>query len=344
MSYRKIAVCLLATLLLLLSFTGCGGQVENTSAVSGGGAVSAQGAENQTLKIVATTFPLYDWVRQVLGHSGGNVELTLLMENGVDLHSYQPSVEDIAKISGCDLFIYVGGESEKWIADALKTANNRDMVAVNLLEALGDRVKTEELAEGMEDDHGHEEDEHHADAEKPDEHVWLSLKNARAACGKIADALEEKDPQNAKAYAANAAAYGEKLAALDAKYQEAADSGTTKTLLFGDRFPFRYLLEDYGLNYYAAFPGCSAETEASFETIVFLADKLDELRLKDVLVIETSDQSIAKTIVQSTAEKNQSILVMDSMQAITMKEVEAGETYLSVMEKNLTVFKQALEN
>ena len=184
--------------------------------------------------------------------------------------------------------------------------------------------------------HGHDH------GEEKDEHVWLSLKNAKTLVGAIADALQELDPDNKDTYAANASAYIEKLSALDGAYQSAVDGAARKTVLFGDRFPFRYLVDDYGLHYYAAFAGCSAESEASFETVSFLAKKVDELGLPCVLTIEGAQHRIAETIVQNTAGKNQKVLTMDSMQSTTSKDVANGATYLSVMEKNLSVLKEAL--
>ena len=273
----------------------------------------------------------------------------MLLDNGVDLHSYQPTADDIVKISDCDLFLYVGGESEGWVEDALKNSANKDRKVINLLDVLGDSVKSEEVVEGMqEEEHEHEEGEEHEDGEvheheeEADEHVWLSLKNAEVLVGAISNALQELDDDNKEIYAANADTYVKKLAALDAEYQTAVDNATCKTVLFGDRFPFRYLVDDYGLNYYAAFVGCSAETEASFETISFLAKKVDELGLPCVLTIEGAQHKIGETIVQNTAEKNQKVLTMDSMQSTTSKDVKNGTTYLSVMEKNLSVLKEAL--
>ena len=267
----------------------------------------------------------------------------MLLDNGVDLHSYQPTADDIVKISDCDLFIYVGGESEGWVEDALKNSANKDRKVINLLDVLGDSVKSEEVVEGMqEEEHEHEEGEAHEHEEEADEHVWLSLKNAEVLVGAISNALQELDDDNKEIYAANADTYVKKLAALDAEYQTAVDNATCKTVLFGDRFPFRYLVDDYGLNYYAAFVGCSAETEASFETISFLAKKADELKLPCVLTIEGKHHKIAETIVKNTAQKSQRILTMDSMQSTTSKDVASGTTYLSVMEKNLAVLKEAL--
>jgi len=313
-------------------------------------------AEAKKISVITTIFPLYDWTREVVGQDSGNVELTMLLGNGVDLHSYQPTVQDIVRISTCDVFIYVGGESDKWVSSALAEAVNKDMKVINLLEAMGEDLKTKEIVEGMEHDHGHEEDhDHEAEAnhdheedhdheheEEADEHVWLSLRNAQKLVQVIAATLSEADPADAEKYQANAAAYREKLAQLDARYAEAVNAAEKKTLLFGDRFPFRYLVDDYGLSYYAAFSGCSAETEASFETIVFLARKVDELGLSTVLTMENAKTRIAETIVESTSAKNQKVLAMDSMQGTTSAGVQSGVTYLSIMENNLKVLEEAL--
>lgn len=294
-------------------------------------------AASNKLNIVTTIFPAYDWVREILGAETDRAEITMLLDSGVDLHSYQPTVDDIVKISDCDLFLYVGGESDGWVDDALKNAPNKERKVIRLLDVLGDSAKAEETVEGMqEEEHDHEEEAEY------DEHIWLSLKNAQVLVAAISEALQETDPARKDTYAANAAAYVEKLSALDGEYRAAVDSGKYKTLLFGDRFPFRYLADDYGLDYYAAFPGCSAETEASFETVSFLAGKMDALGLPCVLTIEGTQHKIAETIVQNTAQKNQQVLTMDSMQAITANDAASGVSYLSIMEKNLSVLKKAL--
>ncbi|MCR5062459.1 MAG: zinc ABC transporter substrate-binding protein [Treponema sp.] len=493
---------------------------------------------NDKIKVVTTIFPEYDWVREIAGNSK-NIELTLLIGNGVDLHSYQPSFQDIAKISNADIFIYVGGESDGWVKDALKNATNKNMKVINLMETLGDKVKEEEIVEGMqaEEEEGHhhhhdgdddedEEEEHHHHAaafdekdiedrslsefagkwksayvwlkegkldhviehqaaedetkteadqrayyetgfktdidditikgsnvtfiingksvsakyeyagyrivnysngnkgvrymyaakgktngapkyigfndhmikksevahyhfyssnnsiedmcresdnwptyypanyneeeieeaflghghsheeeeeEEYDEHVWLSLKNAKILSTEIAAALSEKDPANEASYKANLSAYAAKLDALDAKYAAVVKAGSKKTILFGDRFPFRYLVDDYDLNYYAAFVGCSAETEASFETVIFLAKKVDELSLNTVLKIESGDGKIARTIIQNSKNKNAKVLTLDSLQSTTSKQAASGTTYLKVMEDNLKVLEEALK-
>ena len=515
---KKITALLLALLMLAGILAGCGKQNDADT--------------TDKLKIVTTIFPEYDWVKELLGDKADNAEITMLLDNGVDLHSYQPTADDIVKISDCDLFIYVGGESDGWVDDALKNATNKDMEVIDLLDVLGDSVKTEEVVEGMQEtehdhdhdhskevstfeddevqdrslsdwagdwqsaypfaldgtlddafaamaeegemtadeyktyyqngyktditnidiegdhieftyedgkkvgsdykyvgyyiqnwstgtkaamyrfeaedkdsgapvyiefnDHmiesaaaehfhirmsnesfdaivdpenswptffpadmtgkeicehmeGHDHDEHedheheeHEHEEEKDEHVWLSLKNAEVLVNAISASLQKLDPDNKDTYAANSDAYVKKLSALDADYQAAVDGATYKTVLFGDRFPFRYLVDDYGLSYYAAFVGCSAETEASFETISFLAGKVDELNLPCVLTIEGAQHKIAETIVQNTTAKNQKVLTMDSMQSTTSEDVANGTTYLSVMEQNLSVLKEAL--
>ncbi len=524
---KKLISVLLAAVMVAFCFAACGQKKtvvpEETKAVSGEtSSESSQNNENtpkDKIKVVTTIFPEYDWVCQIAGEEASNLDITMLLDNGVDLHSYQPTADDIMKISDCDLFVYVGGESDEWVEDALKEAVNKDMKVINLLDVLGDSVKTEEMVEGMQEtehSHSHEkkevsedrtlsdyegewqslypfmdekfknetvsymaeaegfddedeawdffykgnetdiryvnikgnsiefvkedgtketgtyeydgfysdcwgetsiryqfkntdtssnapayvqfddhlnysskaehfhlycgddakamldikynwptyypadiqseddmiheflkhyvedEDEHEHEEEK-DEHVWLSLKNAKTLVGALSDALQEIDPENKDVYTANAAAYVGKLSELDKEYQEAVDNASQKTVLFGDRFPFRYLVDDYGLSYYAAFVGCSAETEASFETITFLAQKVDELGLKSVLTIEKSDGKIAKTIIENTKDKNQTVLAMDSMQSTTSEDVKNGTTYLSVMESNLEVLKKALQ-
>ena len=295
------------------------------------------------LQVVATIFPEYDWVREILGEQADNVELTLLLENGVDMHSFQPTMSDILKVSTCDVFIYVGGESDAWVADALKGAGNPDRTAINLMEVLGDRAKEEEVVEGMQEEDGHDGHDHEEQEElEYDEHVWLSLKNTQVFCDAISEALQAADPENAKLYQENTTAYKGKLAALDREYQAAVDQSESKTLLFADRFPFRYLTDDYNLTYYAAFTGCSAETDASFETITFLAGKLDELKLPVVFVIENSDGKVAKAVVENTNTRDQKILTLNSMQSVTLDEINAGTTYLSIMKENLKTLKEAL--
>lgn len=330
---KKIIIAVLCMLLTAGALAGCGEKNKSE--------------KNADLSIVATIFPGYDWVREIMGDEAENADITILMDNGTDLHSYQPTADDSIKISKCDLFIYAGGESDEWVKDALKQAENKDMKVINMMEMLGDSVKTEEVVEGMESehDHDHDEDGDHHDSDQEveyDEHTWLSLKNAEMICEAIENDLSSLDPENKDIYKKNSEEYISKLSELDSKYQKTVDDAARKTVLFGDRFPFRYLTDDYGLDYYAAFVGCSAETEASFKTVKFLAEKVDELDLPCVMTIEGSDHKIAETIIRNTADKDQKVLTMDSMQAVTASDLKDGKTYLSVMEKNLEALKEAL--
>ena len=322
-----------------------------TATLCGCGAdtAAAAGAEQNTetaqdrLQIVTTIYPEYDWVMNVLGDQAANADVTMLLDNGVDLHSYQPSAQDIVTISDCDVFVYVGGESDNWVKDTLAEVQNTDMVVIDLMDALGDTVKEEEIIEGMEAEEEEEEEGEEEEGPEYDEHVWLSLKNAQALCGTIADGLALADPANADAYHANADAYKAELSALDAEYQGVVDAASNKTLLFADRFPFRYMIEDYDLDYYAAFVGCSSETEASFETVMFLAGKTDELGLKTLLIIEGSDGKLADTVKNATETKDQQILTLNSLQSVSSTAAKDGVSYLSVMRDNLEVLKQALQ-
>lgn len=408
---RKLFSTLLLSLLVIVGLTGCATHEAPKGAP----------ADKPKIKIVTTIFPLYDWTKAILGSDSSHVELTLLLDKGVDLHNYQPTAEDMLKIAEADMFIYVGGESDGWTKDALRTAANKNRIDLNLMEVLGSKAKREETVEGMEPHHhhhhhdhdahhepkkhdehdhdhheheheheeqahqgdheGHDHDKHHHgehhhheqakanaspahhhdhhahsaaahrdehhdhahDEAEYDEHIWLSLKNAAHFCDAIENALARIDASHAAAYHKNAAAYKEQLAALDKMYQQALSAAPFKTLLFADRFPFRYLTEDYGLRYHAAFSGCSAETEASFETIAFLSGKLDELNLPAVLTIEGRTHQIAETVVKNSRTPDKKILTLNSMQSITAADVAAGASYLAIMQQNLAVIKQAVQ-
>ena len=320
----KKTISIILTAVLLCSCLSACGSSQLPAAGSG-----------DKITVVTTIFPIYDWVRTIAGDSTDSLDITWLLNSGVDLHSYQPTVEDILRISNCDIFIYVGGESDAWVSDALSESVNPDMTVISLLDTLGDAAKEEQLLEGMEPEDEEPDDE----GQEYDEHVWLSLRNAEALTEAIARALAAKDPSHEEQYTENHAAYRQKLEALDVRYTEAVSKAPLHTVLFGDRFPFRYLMDDYGLDCYAAFSGCSAETEASFETVVFLAGKLDELGLPAVLILDGGDGKIARTIIESTKSKDQQILTMDSMQGVV--EPETAD-YLSIMEQNLAVLETAL--
>lgn len=339
---KKILSTILSAAFLSISLFGCSAKSNSV------GEVNNSATKESTLSVVCTVFPQYDWVRQILGNQLEGTKLTLLLDKGVDLHSYQPTAEDIVTISNADLFIYVGGESDAWVEDVLVKPHNERMVVLNLMDILKGEMKEEEVVQGMQADTDHHDEAEEArenDAQEAfeyDEHVWLSLKNATKVCHSISEALSSLDSQHAEGYQNNCEAYITQLSNLDAEYDQVVTQAERTTLLFGDRFPFRYLVDDYQLTYYAAFVGCSAETEASFETVRFLASKVDELKLPVVLVLENSDQKIAKTIINNTQEKNQTVLVLDSMQSVTLDDIEGGANYLSIMKGNLDVLSEAL--
>lgn len=331
---------------------------------------SIEKGNSNKISIVCTTFPQYDWVKNILGEEAERFNVTLLMDNGVDMHSYQPAVKDIATAGSSDLFIYVGGESDTWVEDALKEAKNKDLKAINLMETLGNSVKEEEVVEGMQEEreslgHSHEkpskekqeqtQKESHENSqeingqkeaadEEPeyDEHIWLSIRNAEIMVKNIEKAIEQLDSDNAKVYQTNVENYIKKLDTLDKQYANTIQNAKYKAILFGDRFPFRYMADDYDLKYYAAFAGCSAETMAGFETVTFLAKKADELRLPVILTIENSDGRIAEAVKSNTTKKNQKILAMNSLQSVTKEQIADGITYLQVMQENLSVLSEAL--
>ena len=331
---------------------------------------SIEKGNSNKISIVCTTFPQYDWVKNILGEEAERFNVTLLLDNGVDMHSYQPAVKDIATAGSSDLFIYVGGESDTWVEDALKEAKNKDLKAINLMETLDNFVKEEEVVEGMQEErkslgHSHEKSskekqeqtqkESHENSqeingqkeaadEEPeyDEHIWLSIRNAEIMVKNIEKAIEQFDSGNAKVYQNNAENYIKKLDTLDKQYANTIQNAKYKAILFGDRFPFRYMADDYDLKYYAAFAGCSAETMAGFETVTFLAKKADELQLPVILTIENSDGRIAEAVKSNTTKKNQKILAMNSLQSVTKEQLADGITYLQVMQENLSVLSEAL--
>lgn len=294
--------------------------------------------ENSEIQIVTTVFPIYDWVRNIIGTDNENIELTMLLDSGTDLHSFQPSAADIMKVADCDMFIYVGGESDEWVDDVLKEKTNTDMKLISLMTELGEALREERTAEGMEP----EEEEGEGEEETEyDEHIWLSLKNASALCKKISAEIAELDTENASVYLTNAEEYCSQIEALDKEYESTVSSVSKSTLVFADRFPFEYLCADYGIDYYAAFKGCSAESEASFKTITFLAEKIDELGLGFIIKIDSSDGSVAKTVRENTKQKTQEILTLNSLQSVTAE--QANETaYVDVMRENLQIIKTAL--
>ncbi len=360
---KKKIICALA-LVGTMFLTGCA--TSNTT----GDETTPTNSGAEKYSIVATSFHEYDWVMQVLGDEKENFDVTLLMDTGVDMHSYEPSVEDIATINSSDLFIYNGGNSQSWVTDAIANPSNSNFKSINVMESLGDEIKEEEIVEGMQNDsndhdHDHEEeteaDDHDHDHEEAtdaddhddhdhdeetsghdDEHVWLSLDNAKDVCEVIGDEIAKIDTENASTYRTNADNYIKTLDDLDNNYETAIKSAPRDTLIFADRFPFLYMLDEYDVNYYAAFQGCSAETEASFETITFLAGKVDELDVNKLLIIDNGLEELAQTINNSSQDKDCKILTLNSLQSVSSDDINSGATYYKYMSENLEVLIQAL--
>ncbi|MCR4775782.1 MAG: metal ABC transporter substrate-binding protein [Saccharofermentans sp.] len=303
--------------------------------VSAAGCSKTQQASSKGISVVCATAPLYDWTRKITEGTDGT-DLSLIIGNGTDLHSFQPSAKDIISIKNADVLVYVGGESDGWIRDAIKEPANKNRQVVCLMDILKDAIVEEEVVEGMQ---GEEEDSHEEHEEGPeyDEHVWMSLRLTRRSCKAIEEALEKVSSSNAAKYKANLDAYDKKLSELDKQYEEMVKGARLDTMVVCDRYPFRYLAEDYKLKYSAAFVGCSAETEASFETVKFLADKVKALDSKAVLIIDNSDGKLAKTVLETAGKSSVKVEVLDSMQSCG-----ADLDYIRTMTENLEKLKTAL--
>ena len=317
--FRKLFAAV-TILVLILSAAGCS---------------KTQQASSKGISVVCATAPLYDWTRKITEGTDGT-DLSLIIGNGTDLHSFQPSAKDIISIKNADVLVYVGGESDGWIRDALKDPANKNRQVVCLMDILKDAIVEEEIVEGMqgEEEDGHEE---HEEGPEYDEHVWMSLRLTRRSCKAIEEALEKVSSSNAAKYKANLDAYDKKLSELDRQYEEMVKGARLDTMVVCDRYPFRYLAEDYKLKYSAAFVGCSAETEASFETVKFLADKVKALDSKAVLIIDNSDGKLAKTVLETAGKSSVKVEVLDSMQSCG-----ADLDYIRTMTENLEKLKTAL--
>jgi len=284
--------------------------------------------QTDQLKIVSTIFPGYDFARAI---AGDNADITMLINPGSEIHSFEPSPQDIINIQNSDVFIYVGGESEAWVEKIIANLDTNRTKIVRMMDAV-DLVK-EELVEGMEPEH---EDEDEAEY---DEHVWTSPLNAIKIVESIRDAIVNADPQNANYYQTATADYTKQLAQLDSDIRTMLSNTAHHTLIFGDRFPLRYFVEEYNLQYYAAFPGCSDQTEASTATLAFLINKIKSENIKYIFTIELSNQAVARTI---AAETGTEILEFHSLHNISKSDFDSGKTYLQIMHQNLTNLKRAL--
>jgi zinc transport system substrate-binding protein len=290
----------------------------------------AEASDGKKLQVVTTIFPQYDFVRAITGDSA---DLTMLLRPGTESHSFDPTPRDIRKIDGCDVFIYVGGESDDWartILDSLDSDATEKINVVSLMELV--ETVEEEIVEGMQKDGAGDEPEY-------DEHVWTSPKNARLIVSSLADILCGLDEPNAVLYRTNAASYIEKIDALDKTFESIVSGAKRRTIIFGDRFPFRYFVDAYGLKYYAAFPGCSIETEASAATIAFLIDKTKADHIPAVFYREFSNGAIARAICESAGAKS---LLLHSCHNISRDDFVSGATYVDLMRQNADNLREAL--
>ena len=356
MKKRRVRDFLLAgSLILGMMLTGCGMSGQQTEQ-NGGKEQNTE--ENRKISVVATIFPQYDFVRQI---AGDNVELKMLLKPGEETHSYEPTPQDIIAIQNSDLFIYVGGENDAWVEDILESMPDNGRKTLKLVDCV-DTVE-EEHVEGMKEERGHDHDDHddhdeddaeheedEADHEEHgqeethsvheiDEHVWTSPVNAVKIVEQIKEELCEIDPENASDYEENAEVYVAQLNELDQEFQDVVDHSKRKLMIFGDRFPFRYFAEAYDLDYYAAFSGCASDTEPSAATMAFLINKVRDENIKTVLKMELSNENIAKAIAEAT---NADVKEFYSCHNLTAEQFADGETYLSLMEKNVETLREVL--
>lgn len=314
---KRFISIILVFFIFVSTLTGCS-KDENTIA-------------SNKISVVATIFPQYDFVREIAGE---NVELTMLLPPGSESHSFEPTPKDIAKIQDCDVFIYVGGDSDSWIKGILESIDTSKMKIISLMDTVD--VVEEEIVEGMENDHDHD---HHEESEY-DEHVWTSPRNAKIIVQAISQVLCDIDKDNSSIYRRNTASYVKKLDELNTDFKNIVDAGVRKTIVFGDRFPFRYFADEYGLDYFAAFPGCSTETEPSAATVAFLIDKVKTENIPVVFHIELSNEKMADTICEATGAKK---LLLHACHNIAKSDFEKGISYLDLMTANLEAIKEAVK-
>lgn len=297
------------------------------------------------LKIVCTVFPQYDWMRNIIGETD-RVELTLLISNGNDMHSYEPSAADIMKIADCDMIVYLGEGIDGWVSEAIERSGREDLKKIALAECEGVTLRNISSASHTHDHGEHDDHDDHDghDHGALDEHLWLSLNNATALTEALCDAICELDPENAQSYRDNAERYILALADLRLDFEAAVAraDGSKRFMLFCDRFPFVYLMEELGIEYSAAFEGCSADVDADFGTVLRLIEEAEEHRVDFVAMTESSDGALARTVANAIKDREVGLLRFDSMQAVSKNEIEGGYSYLSIMRENLRVLSVAL--
>lgn len=318
---KKIISILCMIVILTISLFGCSVSYEHSD----------------KLRIVTTLFPAYDFARNI---AADNAEVTLLLPPGVEPHSYEPTPKDMVEIQNCDIFICNGGESESWIEGILDSLDSSKFRTVRLIDSTSALLEEDESYEHDEhDEHDEHEHEHEGDEVGYDEHIWTSPAICVELCNAIEAAISSVDSGNAAQYRRNLESYTSKLKSLDLSFKEIVESGKRQEIIFGDRFPFKYFAQEYGLVYHAAFPGCSSQTEPSAATLARLINKTREDKIPAVFYIEMSNQAVANALAKETGAKT---LLFHSCHNLTKDEFYSGETYLSLMNKNLENLKTAL--
>ncbi|MDR1569781.1 MAG: metal ABC transporter substrate-binding protein [Oscillospiraceae bacterium] len=314
---------IIALMLALLTTAACAAE---------GGVIESSEDIDKRISIVSTIFAPYDFAREI---AGDRADIAMLLPPGSESHSFEPTPRDITTIQNCDVFIYVGGESDAWVDDVLDSMDTSNIRIITLMDCV--TAVEEEIVEGMEEE-GEEEAEESSEPEY-DEHVWTSPRNAKLIVQKISDALCDADATNAAEYRQNTADYLAELDELDAGFQAVVDGAVRRTIVFGDRFPFRYFADAYNLDYFAAFPGCSTETEPSAATVKFLIDKINDEDIPVVFHIELSNERMANVISESTGAK---ALLLHAVHNITKQDFENGLGYIDLMTQNVERLKEAL--
>lgn len=311
--------------------------------------------EGKKLQIVTTNFPSYDFARAITKE---DAEVTMLVKPGAETHSFEPSPQDIITIQNADLFIYTGGDSDEWVDGILESVQNKNFHVFKMMDAVN--LIEEETVEGMQEeehehdhadaDHGNEEadhdhekadqaEEHEEEGPEMDEHVWTSPKNAITIVEKLEETLSGLDESHKDSFKANSESYVKELEELDKSFKEVVDSGKRKEIIVADRFPFAYFCKEYGLSYFAAFPGCSTDTQPSAATIAFLTDKVKEDKIPVVFHIEMGNEDMVNAISKDTGAKK---LLLNSVHNVTDSDFKAGKTYVDLMKPNVEALKEAL--
>ena len=312
---KKIISIIIIAVMLLCGLCGCG----NKSSENDG-----------RLKVVATIFPAYDFTRQI---SGDLIDLEMLLAPETESHSFEPTLQDIAAVQSCDLFIYIGGESEAWADKVLSTIDTSEITVLRLMDYVEPLCAEDD---GHIHEHGHEHDGCEGEF---DDHIWTSPKNAALMVCAIQDALCAIDAENADSYIETTGLYLNELSSLDKQLTELTAQAARHTIIFAERFPFRYLAADYGLDYHAAFSGCGGDTEPSLATIASLVDIIESEKIPVVFFIEFSDETVADTICQSTGAKK---LLLHSCHNLTREELNGGANYVDLMQQNIENLREAL--